>query len=54
MPLYVLGAHAALLRRFPALLRQRRQIRARARLSPHIYGRLLRSHSISARRVAEL
>ena len=54
MPLYVLSAHAALLGRFPALLRQRREIRAHARLSPHIYGRLLRSHSISARRVAEL
>jgi GT2 family glycosyltransferase len=54
MPLYVLRAHAALLRHFPALLRKRRQIRAGARLTPHIYGRLLRSHSISARRVAEL
>jgi GT2 family glycosyltransferase len=54
MPLYVLRAHAALVWRFPALARQRRQIRAGARISSHIYGRLLRAHAISARRVAEL
>lgn len=54
MPYYVLRAHAALLRHAPALWRKRRQIRRTARLSPHIYRRLLRAHSISARRVAEL
>jgi GT2 family glycosyltransferase len=54
MPLYVLRAHAALLWNAPALWRKRRQIRLSARLTPHIYRRLLRSHSISSRRVAEL
>ena len=54
MPFYVLRAHGALLRHARALLRKRREIRRTARLSPHIYGRLLRAHSISARRVAEL
>ena len=54
MPAYVLGAHAALLRRLPALWRARRRIRAGARLSARIYSRLLRAHAISARRVAEL
>jgi len=38
----------------PALWRQRREIRRSARVSPRIYRRLLRAHSISARRVAEL
>lgn len=54
MPWYVLRAHGALLLNAPVLFRKRRQIRRTARLTPHIYGRLLRSHSISARRVAEL
>jgi len=54
LPLYVLRAHAALLRHAPDLWRKRRAIRRTARLSPHIYRRLLRAHSISARRVAEL
>jgi GT2 family glycosyltransferase len=54
MPLYVLRAHAALLRNAPALWRKRRRIRLSARLTPHIYRRLLRAHSISSRRVAEL
>ena len=54
MPFYVLRAHAALLIDAPSLLRQRREIRRTARLSPHIYRRLLRAHSISARRIAEL
>jgi GT2 family glycosyltransferase len=54
MPLYVLRAHAALIAAAPALLRQRREIRRTARLSPHIYRRLLQAHSISARRIAEL
>ncbi len=54
LPFYVLRAHGALLRHIPALLRQRRRIRGAARLSPHIYRRLLAEHSIPARRVAEL
>jgi GT2 family glycosyltransferase len=54
MPIYVLRAHAALLRNAPALWRKRREIRRAARVTPRIYRRLLRSHSISARRVAEL
>jgi GT2 family glycosyltransferase len=51
---YVLRAHGALLLHAPALLRKRRQIRRTARVTPHIYRRLLGSHTISARRVAEL
>jgi GT2 family glycosyltransferase len=54
MPFYVLRAHGALLRNAPRLWRQRREIRRSARLSPQVYRRLLRAHSISARRVAEL
>jgi GT2 family glycosyltransferase len=54
LPLYVIRAHAAALLRVGTLWRQRRQIRKTARLSPRIYGQLLRSHSITARRVAEL
>jgi GT2 family glycosyltransferase len=54
LPLYVLRAHAALLMRAPKLWRQRREIRRTARITPRIYRRLLLSHSIAARRVAEL
>jgi GT2 family glycosyltransferase len=54
MPFYVLRAHGAMLLNAPTLLRKRREIRRTARLTPHIYRRLLRAHSISARRVAEL
>jgi GT2 family glycosyltransferase len=54
MPLYVLQAHGALLTNAPALWRKRREIRRTARLTPHIYRRLLRSHSISPRRLAQL
>jgi GT2 family glycosyltransferase len=54
MPFYVLRAHGTLILQAPALLRKRREIRRTARVTPHIYRRLLRSHSISARRVAEL
>ena len=54
MPFYVLRAHAALLRHAPALWRKRRKIRGTARVTPRIFRWLLRSHSISARRVAEL
>jgi GT2 family glycosyltransferase len=51
---YVVRAHFAALRRAPHLLRQRRQIRARARITPAVFTRLLRSHSISVRRIAAL
>jgi GT2 family glycosyltransferase len=54
MPIYVLRAHAALLWNAPALWRKRREIRRAARVTPRIYRRLLRSHSISARRIAQL
>jgi GT2 family glycosyltransferase len=54
MPYYVLRAHVALLLHAGRLLRQRRTIRRTARLTPKIYRWLLRSHSISARRIAEL
>ncbi len=51
---YVLKAHAALLYQFRRLLRQRREIRANARLAPSAFSQLLRDHSISAKRLAEL
>jgi GT2 family glycosyltransferase len=54
LPIYVLRAHGALLLRAPTLWRQRRQIRRSACISPRIYSHLLRAHSISPRRVAEL
>jgi GT2 family glycosyltransferase len=47
-------AHAALLMHAPRLLRQRRAIRARARLSPSEFRRLLAAHAISPRQVAAL
>lgn len=50
----VLRAHAALLFHVSRLWRQRRDIRANARITPRIFCRLMRSHSISARRVAAL
>jgi hypothetical protein len=51
---YVLRAHAALLANLRRLWRQRRDIRARARITPAIFRHLVRSHSISAKRVAGL
>jgi GT2 family glycosyltransferase len=51
---YILRAHAALLAHVPRLWRQRREIRGRARITPAIFRHLLRSHSISARKVAAL
>lgn len=54
MAFYVLKAHAALLGRLPELWRDRRGLRRRARVSPAVYRRLLASHAIPARRVAEL
>jgi GT2 family glycosyltransferase len=51
---YVFRAHAALLANGRRLWRQRRAIRARARITPAIFRHLIRSHSISARRLAGL
>jgi GT2 family glycosyltransferase len=51
---YIVRAHAALLGHLPRLWRQRRAIRRRARITPAIFRRLVRSHSISARKVAAL
>lgn len=54
MLLYVLKAHAAALWNLPRLLRSRRALRQKARVSPAVYRRLLLSHGIGPRRVAEL
>lgn len=54
MAWYVLRAHLSLLRHAGRLRRQRREIRERARVTPRIFGRLVGSHSISARRIAAL
>jgi len=51
---YVLRAHLALLGNIPRLMRQRRKIRAAARITPAIFRHLLQSHSISCRRLAAL
>ena len=51
---YVLRAHAALFGSGFRLWRQRREIRASARITPAIFAQLIASHSISARRVAAL
>jgi GT2 family glycosyltransferase len=54
MAWYVVCAHLALLRHAGRLRRQRREIRARARVTPAVFRRLLRNHAISARRIAAL
>ncbi len=51
---YVARAHAALLRHGLRLWRERRRIRASARITPAVFRHLLRSHFISSRRVAAL
>jgi hypothetical protein len=51
---YVVQAHAALLAHLPRLWRQRNQIRRRARITPAIFRHLVRTQSISARKVAAL
>lgn len=51
---YVMKAHGALLLGLPRLWRERRSLRRRARLIPRVYRWLLRQHSITTRRVAEL
>ena len=54
MPWYVIRAHVALAANAAGLWRDRRAIRARARITPAVFRRLLRCHSISARKVAAL
>jgi GT2 family glycosyltransferase len=54
LPLFILQAHLALLWHARRLWRQRRSIRAQARITPAVFGHLLRSYSISARKVAAL
>lgn len=54
MAWYVLRAHLALFGNAGRLRRQRREIRAGARITPKVFERLVRSHSISARRLAAL
>jgi len=51
---YVMKAHASLFAHARRLWRQRRRIRARARITPAAFRRLLRAHSISARSIARL
>jgi GT2 family glycosyltransferase len=54
MAWFVVRAHLALFRHASRLRRQRREIRARARVTPAVFRRLLRGHAISARRIAAL
>ena len=54
MPWYVIRAHLALLGQVGRLWRERRAIRARARITPAVFRRLIHSHSISPRKVAAL
>ncbi len=51
---YVLRAHLAVLGAAPRLWRERRRIRSRARITPAVFSHLMRTHSIRARKVAEL
>lgn len=51
---HVVRAHLALLRHGPRLWRQRCAIRKEARVTPRVFRHLVRSHSISARRIAQL
>ncbi len=54
MAWYVVRAHAAVLANGRRLWRERRAIRARARITPAVFRHLVRSYSISARKVAAL
>lgn len=51
---YILRAHLAFLIALPRLWRERRRIRASARITPAIFRHLLRTNSIRARRIAAL
>lgn len=54
LPVFVVRAHAAVLWRFPSLLKKRRAIRRSARLSSREFSLALREHSIPVRQVAAL
>jgi len=54
MAWYVVRAHTALLANARRLCVERRDIRSRARITPAVFRHLVRCHSISARRVAQL
>ncbi len=54
MPWYVLRAHLDLAAHAAYLWRERRRIRASARITDSVFRQLLRSHSISARKVSAL
>jgi GT2 family glycosyltransferase len=49
---FVMRAHVALVGHWTRLLRQRREIRAAARITPAVFRRLVRTYSIAARKVA--
>jgi GT2 family glycosyltransferase len=51
---YVVRAHAAALGSAGRLWKERREIQGNARITPAVFRRLMASHSISARKVAEL
>ncbi len=51
---YVIRAHIAMLAEARRLWRERRAIRSRARITPRVFRYLLRTNSISARKVAAL
>jgi GT2 family glycosyltransferase len=51
---YIVRAHAALAANLARLWRERRGIRARARITPAVFRHLVRCHSISAKKVAAL
>ncbi len=51
---YAIRAHASLLLHAPRLWRSRAEIRSRARITPAVFRRLVRNHSISLRRIAAL
>lgn len=51
---YIVRAHLAFLTALPRLWRERRRIRAGARITPAVFRHLLRTNSIRARRVAAL
>jgi hypothetical protein len=51
---YVIRAHAAMLAHAGRWWRQRREIRAGARITPAVFRHLIGCHSIGARKVAAL
>jgi len=54
MAAFVVRAHWALVQNWSRLWRKRRAIRAKARVTPAVFGELLRTHAISVREVARL